>query len=373
MKECALCDLEITDETDSREHLIPNALGGRRKVQGFICASCNNASGESWDAELAKALNGLSVLFNIKRERGKIPNQRVNTTSGDELTYPAEGPMFPAHPTFSETSNESGVEINIVARSMPEARRMMKGVKKKYPQVSLDDLIESAQGVSKYPSDFVHFSVSFGGPLAGRSIVKMAMCLAVCEGIAPGECAVAREYLRNEEAEACFGYFYSRDLVANRPVGMPFHCVAIHGNPQKRLLVGYVELFGVQRSVVCLSDDYQGEKISAEYAIDPTSGETLALDVKLRLSREELVASYEYEKIPSGSIEQAFSSVLPGALKDAEDRERSRVASRAVDKAFELSGCPEGGVLTAEHISKISQVLAEEMEPFVSRYTDRKE
>ena len=29
-QKCALCDVEITDTNDTKEHLIPNAIGGRK-------------------------------------------------------------------------------------------------------------------------------------------------------------------------------------------------------------------------------------------------------------------------------------------------------------------------------------------------------
>ena len=38
---CVLCESQITDGNDSRKHLIPNAIGGRRKVRGFLCNICN--------------------------------------------------------------------------------------------------------------------------------------------------------------------------------------------------------------------------------------------------------------------------------------------------------------------------------------------
>ncbi|GAL13836.1 hypothetical protein JCM19233_4843 [Vibrio astriarenae] len=72
---CALCDVEITEKNDTKEHLIPNAIGGRKKVKGFICENCNNASGDDWESELAKQLNPLSLFFGISRERGEAPPQ----------------------------------------------------------------------------------------------------------------------------------------------------------------------------------------------------------------------------------------------------------------------------------------------------------
>jgi len=39
---CAICGKNFQDVKDSNEHIIPNALGGRKKIKGFICVDCNN-------------------------------------------------------------------------------------------------------------------------------------------------------------------------------------------------------------------------------------------------------------------------------------------------------------------------------------------
>ncbi|MBB3212453.1 5-methylcytosine-specific restriction endonuclease McrA [Herbaspirillum sp. Sphag1AN] len=62
-KKCQLCRDELNHSNDSKEHIIPNAIGGKKKVSGFICKSCNNKAGETWDAELASQLNWFSLFF----------------------------------------------------------------------------------------------------------------------------------------------------------------------------------------------------------------------------------------------------------------------------------------------------------------------
>ncbi|MDE0534360.1 MAG: hypothetical protein OXI01_23350 [Albidovulum sp.] len=34
---CALCGTSLKDENTSKEHVIPNALSGRKTVRNFIC------------------------------------------------------------------------------------------------------------------------------------------------------------------------------------------------------------------------------------------------------------------------------------------------------------------------------------------------
>lgn len=59
--ECALeidkkCKKFFTEKNE--EHILPSAIGGRKKVTGFICKSCNNTSGHKWDSPLVNSLKG---------------------------------------------------------------------------------------------------------------------------------------------------------------------------------------------------------------------------------------------------------------------------------------------------------------------------
>ncbi|KAB7740293.1 hypothetical protein F2P47_08595 [Parvibaculum sedimenti] len=54
---CIICNNVLTKGTDSREHVIPNSIGGRLKVRGFLCVRCNNTSGHKWESDLARDLN----------------------------------------------------------------------------------------------------------------------------------------------------------------------------------------------------------------------------------------------------------------------------------------------------------------------------
>ncbi|MBE0448829.1 MAG: HNH endonuclease [Actinobacteria bacterium] len=364
---CALCDKDITEENDTKEHLIPNAIGGRRKVKGFICESCNNTSGDVWESALAKQLNPLSLFFGISRERGEAPSQLFETTGGDKLKLNLHGSMDIEKPLYSEAPLESGagVQIQIKARSMPEAKRMLQGVKRKYPQVDLNELLNNAKSESSYCSDMLKFNLSFGGHEAGRSIVKSALALAVSSGIPAEVCVEAKNYLKNEEGEACFGYFYDSDLVKNRPEGTPFHCVSIKGCNETKQVIGYVEYFGVQRVVLCLSDSYEGEDISSTYSINPITGEELSLAVELNLSNEEIREAYDYKKIPDGSVEDAFDKVIPAGMKASFEKEKDRVLSEAVKHVFENCGAKEGEMLMPEHINKLTGIVMEKLEPFI--------
>ena len=174
---CALCGEQITQDNDTKEHIIPNAIGGRKKVTGFICNVCNNKSGDTWENELAKQLNPLSLFFRISRERGNAPRQKFGTTDGNEIVLEYDGSMTLPKPLYRENIVDGQVQISIQARTIQEAKGMLKGVARKYPNADVDSFLDNAQVKSTYSPEMMEFKLSFGGTDAGRSIVKSALAV----------------------------------------------------------------------------------------------------------------------------------------------------------------------------------------------------
>ena len=184
----------------------------------------------------------------------------ATTAAGEELTIRAGNIPTIAKPTYRVTRDERGaVRLEISARSRKEARDMLKGFKKKYPQLDVDEALNSSDESGTYSSD--PYGIDFGGSSnVDRSIVKSAVALACEAGLKPGDCDLAMEYLKNEEKEYDddgFWHYYQRDLVKNREIGLPLHCVYITGSPRSGLLLAYVEYYGVVRRVICLSKGYK--------------------------------------------------------------------------------------------------------------------
>ena len=59
---CWLCDVFLTKNSSSKEHIIPKALGGKQTVDNFICRSCNSQTGAEWDASLIAFCKGIEVI-----------------------------------------------------------------------------------------------------------------------------------------------------------------------------------------------------------------------------------------------------------------------------------------------------------------------
>ena len=108
-----------------------------------------------------------------------------------------------------------------------------------------------------------------------------------------------------------------KDLVSVRPAGVPIHCIHVNGDPESKLIRGYVEYFGVMRVVMCLSSSYSGNVFSTTYAIDPTTGEELNLSVDLDLDLTDIRKAYNNEKLDEKVIQKAIDAVIGPTLKKA--------------------------------------------------------
>jgi hypothetical protein len=114
---CVSCDCLIDDSDDSEEHVIQNSVGGRLTVRGFICRTCNNRTGETWDAAFAKQLNFFCHFFGAVRDRGEPPVQPIVTTAGEHLLMQPDGGFKIQKPVYEVTSTgDAKKRIQIRAR-----------------------------------------------------------------------------------------------------------------------------------------------------------------------------------------------------------------------------------------------------------------
>ena len=134
---CTLCLTPLNESNKTNEHIIPNAIGGRRKTNTFICIECNNRTGERWDSKLCEQLSHLSLFFQIRRERGAPSKQEFNTADGNKIRVLSDGSLENTKPTICEpVVTDSGIKIHISARNKKEANQIISGQVKSLKKVS---------------------------------------------------------------------------------------------------------------------------------------------------------------------------------------------------------------------------------------------
>jgi len=363
---CIICIDPLNQSNDSAEHIIQNSIGGFRTVTGLLCTSCNNTTGRDWDAKLASQLNGMCHFFAIKRDRGSVPAEVVDTTTGETFKMLTDGRLALMRPDIEKKQVGDQTQFRVIARDMSEARQILTGLKRKHPEIDVEAELQKAEARESFPEGMIHLPVMIGGEHSGRAIVKSAVAFAHTCSIPGVACDRALTYLRNQGVEPPFGYYSSTDLVMERPAGVPFHCVAISGNPSTGLLVGYVEYFGFLRCVILLSETYSGDKIERCYAIDPTSGQELNLAVRLDFTPADMADIFAYKHSDNGKTQEAANAVIGPGMARKREREFQQIAESAAGYAMQNCGANPGEELTDEQRAKLVPLMMEKIAPFIA-------
>lgn len=366
---CAICGRNISPDDDSEEHVLPSAIGGRRTVRGFLHKDCNNRSGHTWDAALEKQLRPLALHFGIKRQSGRTLRMAVTTSAGENFLLNAGGRLEMTRPEVKRTPAPNGESIQVKAGSIAQARDVLNGVKRKYPKVDVEALLAGAETQRSYARGVVRIDLDFGGPMSGRSLVKSALALAHSIGLPIDQCRDALAYLRQADAEPCFGYYYVDDVVDGRSPTVPLHCVAIDANPATGLILGYLEYFGIHRAVVCLGRGYSGDRLKSIYALDPRTGEVLDVGVRLDFDVADVRAIYDYERDDAEKRREAFGVVFGAALGSHQAAERDRVVRDSLNFAWANCGGVPDQALTAEQLERLKELFVDRATPWWKHVT----
>ena len=364
---CALCQTPFTKDNSTKEHVILNAIGGRKKVRDFICKSCNDKTGEKWDSALASQLQSFCTMLDIARERGDNRPLSVETLSGRKVIWNPDGSFNDAELTIARSTSGDKTHFQIHASSKSHLRKTIsKMTKKHYPNVDVNKLMLQATESQEYLQEPIQIHFEIGGALAGRSIVKSCLALACEVGLTIDDCENAKNYLLGG-GEACFGYFNETDPITNRPNSTPIHCVYVLANAENGLVLAYAEYFGFLKIVACLSSNYSGTTIECCYAVNPLTGKELDVEVVLTLTREDISAIYNYERWDYGRVKFDIGNTL-WLWKDIK---RNRVVERAVKEAIDdvcsQLGIRDGDVLADEKVAEFSDLVFYRIAPTLIR------
>ncbi|KJS20437.1 MAG: hypothetical protein VR72_14470 [Clostridiaceae bacterium BRH_c20a] len=71
MKKCVFCDLPLTGENISSEHIIHHAIGGLLESEEILCKKCNSELGTSLDSRFVEIFAPITESFDMKTSRNK--------------------------------------------------------------------------------------------------------------------------------------------------------------------------------------------------------------------------------------------------------------------------------------------------------------
>ncbi|MDD9994574.1 MAG: hypothetical protein OXS35_02330 [Dehalococcoidia bacterium] len=284
-KVCWLCDEQLTE---TKEHIIPESMGGRKTVRGFICRDCNSKTGHDWDVAVAEFESWKFHLHDDlkinpqhgKPIRGIMPDKSMNVLidSGVQIRLGFNPPVKTKLETggvrYQFSCDPSRVDELFAAINTLLQRRGTDPITRDEFNARIRHTIT--------PQPVVSFSLQLHIPKYFRSLVKTAMAMAFSAGINPMDCGRAVRYLCDETIG-------EEGVVAPPGTSLEgiiddwteYHAVTVFGFPDSQMLIGEVLYFGTVVGLVILSDSYDGPRIIAGHAISLRTGEYVDADLNL--------------------------------------------------------------------------------------------
>lgn len=358
---CYVCDVEITSENETEEHILLNAIGGKLKSKKLICKSCNSEFGSGIDDTLARQLNPIANLLDIKRDRGNPQNVKGTYNNKDILIEP--GGKLKLARAYVETNENM---FHIEASSIRQAKEALKGLKRKHPEIDIDEEIKKANRNKSYlPS--VNINMDFGGEEASRALCKMAVNFFIYHGGKPEEIKHLLPYIKGNEEEAEVYYYYPKSEVFYKDEKEVLHTLILVGDPQKKHLYVYVELFNEFKMVVFINKEYEGEPIYQSYHYNVVTNVVIEYDEPVRIPAQQL-KRYKSKDIDVKKFEERMKHLLQRVDKISVANRIEEVTSNAMKETIEKYSPEENPYFTNEMISFFASRVAEE---FVLSFQNR--
>jgi hypothetical protein len=181
MATCIFCPNELTDDTKP-EHILLNALGGRKTTKRVDCSACNGRFGSSIDDEVAKQVAVIRNALQLESGTGHAPPMLRNIQSGNDVINLTNSgtPELVAKPFIVRKLEDGRFELQITTKSVDEIARYIPHMAAQIgcSEEQLFEHLKSATGsyIERRP-DTVPHHISLGGRLAVRSAAKSALIL----------------------------------------------------------------------------------------------------------------------------------------------------------------------------------------------------
>ena len=178
---CIFCESDLSADTKP-EHILLNALGGKKTTRCVVCSRHNGSFGGTIDKEVAAQVAIVRNMLHLTSGEGKDPPMLRRVNAGrDTINVGSDGSIRPLTKPLSFVPSDVGsLRVSVSASSFEEIAKLIPHIAAKLKLREERDLQQltaaPAKVVSRRPG-LVHHSVAFGGPLAIRSFVKSALVL----------------------------------------------------------------------------------------------------------------------------------------------------------------------------------------------------
>lgn len=177
-------------QASSEEHLILDALGGRRKTRGLTCVACNNRLGGTIDAHLEQGLRHFSLLLGAHtgKNRKVAPHPAGLDAGGDRAVLLDHGGGIAVDDSATIQVTYDGVRSEVHIRNGFDDEAIVRGI---VGHIISNDLefktleMTGIEATTRRSVKEMAVNWAFGGEDAFRSVAKMGLAAVVAEDRLP--------------------------------------------------------------------------------------------------------------------------------------------------------------------------------------------
>ena len=335
MRICYNCNNPLTESNITEEHIILNAIGGKLKSKELICRKCNSKFGDRSDKALAKALQPLSTLLDINRNRGRNPSFIMRDRESTEFRIDGPGSIPILHRPYIDIKNEEDKKnVKITVKNIDELKKILQGKIKsgELNQAQVDSIIEKAEKQIKEHHPELQFTISIPQE-AFPSIIKSAVNFYIFLTGDNTRIKPIIPYLKEEKDPTDI-------LCIITPEFLPYvedskqitHMLHIEGSARTGLLYCMLEYFSVYHYLVQISDSYEGPDINETYCYDVISDRTVQRKFSWEIDKAEF--NNQREQYRNNPCYTAVTKRFEHLMSHYRDKDRNAHIENIIQDVF---------------------------------------
>ena len=338
----------------SSEHIIPNFMGCNYRVNNYMCITCNNTFGNTFEKEVAKTFNFVRVLFNLLDSAKKEPPPEKGILAEDGKLYDLfpDGNFQASKPECIENENDN---FTYIYRSIPET-------KKHLPKILNKDFKNLDISNSR---TFLNFKFNFNFPpeFIPRLIAKSTLNIIarnMPDLLKISEIKEISEFVNSGKNNIV--NFFIFDLLNELPkkkLGILDNYISVNYLKKESCLRTVFVFFGHFHYMFELP---LKEKFNQSFSLvlhhDPISGKTIEKIYKRGKSlsafkdNASLIDKNEYLSI----LKKRFIHLMELHRQHYNEKNIQNIINNSMNKAL---GTPDGRLLTTDDLLKLANITSE--------------
>ena len=349
MPTCIFCSNELNARTKP-EHILLNALGGRRTTKRVICSQCNQRFGGSIDAALTRQVAVLRNHLQLESGTGKAPPGLGRIRAGnDTIKINGDGSLELVGKPFTVTPLGDGrSNLQISAGSSEEIAFLVPHIAARIG-TSVENvwqhLMAAQATVTSRRPDLAYFQTPFGGEDECRSLLKSCLVLwATLVGndeVRSTDYQVAREHvtqLAEHEARQPSDSFSTVNLdtrplphidVLTARFGEFFNLIYVRSDSAGRV-VGHFTLYNLISWQFVLAESGGSSNLKIGLVSDPLNTSAWSDSIA-----DEIDVEIEWLNNPDFDVSRTrdrLAAFLARSQKDGTEREIGRIVAAVCQK-----------------------------------------